>query len=279
MREKKNMKKQTTARQNPTTTTPRAAAATKATKTQPSPLPPIVQVIPFSQKTNSLSPDDISRDHFPEGLLAWGNVNTAIKYGKLFDVVMVVAEEFPLTDNEFMQTVVVPKHIKVFHVPISEVMHGNVVRETNFIHQAVIEITEGHDHGTIQRKNAIIRKGMDETRSDELIYHFLSQRKRVLVVCIAGRNRSTATILRFLMILSLRHPNDNETSIMTNARHPEWNKNDWEQWLGKKRKFEIFPLNDAQLNQLDDILSSLRINAKRDCGCSSGSKKNAVVLN
>lgn len=223
---------------------------------------PIVQVLPFSSRTESLAPGDLTKQNFPDGLLAWGNIHTAIKVGTYFDAVVVTAEEFPLTDAEFMQAVVLPRHVKVFHVPISEIGRGNYVREENFIHQPVIHITV--ENGAIQRKNAIIRTGTTEVKSDELIYYFLNSHKRVLVVCMAGKNRSTATLLRFLMILSLRVPKANENELLASARRPGWCKEDWEKYLARKREFEIFPLNDAQLKHLDETLSSLRSSVKKN---------------
>lgn len=236
------------------------------TMSSPRPIP-IVQVLPFSSRTESLIPSDLTKHNFPDGLLAWGNLNTAIKIGTHFDVVIVTAEEFPLDDTEFMQQVVAPKHVKVFHVPISEIGRGNFVREENYIHQPVIHITA--ENGVIQRKNAIIRTGTVDVKSDELIYFFLNARKRVLVVCMAGKNRSTATLIRFLLLLSLRIPGPKESDLLVAARHPGWCKEDWEKYLARKREFEIFPLNDAQLKHLDETLSSLRSNARKNaCGLS-----------
>ena len=219
--------------------------------------PPLVQVVPFTNRTTSLASEKVST--FKNGLLAWGNVETAIQYGKHFDVVLVTAEEFPFTDREFMQSVVTLKSVRVYHVPISEVSRGSVVREENMIDQPVIQVSMGLEPGTILRTQASVKRGAKETKSDELIYINLLAKKRVLVVCMAGKNRSTATLIRFLMLLSARQPNAKEPEPLVKARHPDWYKEDWENWLRKKRKFEIFPLNNVQLEKLNNTLSSLKL--------------------
>ena len=220
-------------------------------------LPPLVQVLPFSNKTSPLHPKKV--ESFKDGLLAWGNMDTAIEFGHLFHVVIVTAEEFPFTDKKFMQSVVSLRSVKVYHVPISEVNKGSVVREENLIDQPVIQVSMGLEPGTILRTHVILRKGAKETKSDELIYVNLLAKRRVLVVCMAGKNRSTATIIRFLLLQSARQENKKETELLLHARHPTWYKQDWENWLRRKRKFLIFALNDVQLETLDNTLASLKL--------------------
>ena len=220
-------------------------------------LPPLVQVVPFTNKSTAIPAAKVKS--FTTGLLAWGNIDTAIQYGNLFDVVIVTAEEFPFTDDEFMQSVVSVKSVRVYHVPISEVSRGSIVREQNLIDQPVIQVAMGLEPGTILRTPIPLRKGASETKSDELIYTSLLLKRRVLVVCMAGKNRSTATLIRFLLLLSARQPNAKESEPLLKARRPEWFKEDWETWLGKKRKFEIFPLNNVQLETLNNTLASLKV--------------------
>ena len=216
--------------------------------------PPLVQVLPLTNKTESISPSSVNKTKYPDGLLAWGNMDSAITHGHLFNVLIVTAEEFPFTEFPSLAS----KHTTVYHVPISEVSKGGVVQETNHLHQPVMQILPGHDIGTILKRVVVLQRGTRETKSDELIYMSLLQKKRVLVVCMAGRNRSTATIVRFLLIFSARNPSSKESPMLLKSRKPNWKRENWEEYLRKKRNFEIFPLNSIQLAHLDETLRSLK---------------------
>ena len=104
-----------------------------------------------------------------------------------------------------------------------------------------------------------------ECRSDQIIYKALFDKKRILVVCMAGRNRSTATLLRFLMLHSLSHPKPKEPEILLEARthgskklQPSaWSLDEWIKWMEKKREFEIFPINMTQLERTAETMKHL----------------------
>ena len=226
-------------------------------------MPPLVRILPFTKSKKPLKPGDTAL--FSDGLLAWGNMDTARHYGGLFDDLIITAEEFPFHDPVFIRNVlcnpVRQPPVKVYHVPISEELKGNVVREENSISQTVFQIT------CQQTGQALKTLTNPPVRSNQIIMNSLMMRRRVLVVCMAGRNRSTATILRFLVLLSARRDVDTNTAtnMIVDAYHhgkpgsTPWSCEEWEHYLMAKRDYEIFPLNRVQIENLCHTIREINL--------------------
>jgi hypothetical protein len=225
-------------------------------------LVPLVRVLPFSRSKKEMKPSDTAI--YQDGLLAWGNMNTARHHGGLFDDILVTAEEFPFEDSLFVQNVlcntVRQPPVKVYHIPISEEVRNNVVREQNSLAQPV--------HSVVCVNQTPVKSIIQPIiKSNQLILSCLLQRRRVLVVCMAGRNRSTATLLRFLLLLSAQRDVTAKTvtPMLLDAYHhgkpgsEPWSCEEWESYLSSKRDYEIFPLNRVQIDNLCHTIREINL--------------------
>ena len=226
---------------------------------------PIVQVLPLNTRVSFLASSKLeSPDAFPDGILAWGDLQTAQKYSHLFDALIITAEEFNLTNQEFLRRAFAKdSRCKggVYSVPISEEpVRGNedILSYRNMLSQEVYHITRGQRTDKLSSKP--LKTGRDSVRSPRLIYSLLLEKKRVLVVCMAGRNRSTATLLLFLMLMPHIVPTAPETDLLSAVREKvRWSLSDWHSYLFKKRITKVFQLNRIQLESLDASLQLLRM--------------------
>lgn len=226
-------------------------SSTTPPQTEQSPQPykkmaiPIVKVLPFDNKTTEeILPDRIT--YYRKGLLAWGDANTATYYGHLFHVVIVTAEEFDMTEPDFVDNVLRKRKTVVYWVPISEIANGKLTEE-NLINQYARQVRQATTQSIVVKTTKLT--------SSVIIMKALYEKKRVLVVCMAGKNRSTSTLINFLIFnnLSDKYP---DCSILCKARKRNWQYDDWKNYLSSKRQFQIFPINDIQLTLLNQHVQS-----------------------
>jgi hypothetical protein len=212
---------------------------------------PLIQVLPMPSK--HIEPSKVSG--MKSGLLAWGNRSTAIKYGNKFDVLVICADDFDFTHRSFVENVLDKRangsKTKVYFLPVSEVTDGPL-STANYLTQNIHTLE-------LAKNNKIVRRKVSPPKqSNEVIYNSLFKKQKVLVVCLAGKNRSTSTIIRFLMLNSLKKDREDEPTILKKYRKRSWRYNDWVEYFSKLRTFEIFPINDIQLTILDNEIMSLR---------------------
>ena len=223
----------------------------------------IVQVLPFDTKTTTINRSKLQRlSSFKGGLLAWGDMVTAQNNCDVFDAVIVTAEEFDFHNQDFASRAFVTTsrcRDGIYFVPISEIgSYGakDFILNKNKLLQPVMQV--GRLRKTDMMKAALLRPDQQRTgtvSSPQLIFKLLDEGKRVLVVCMAGRNRSTSTLLLFLMLLPFL-PRTKST-ILTTPREKQWTLTKWHSYLQHKRQTKVFQLNNAQLESINTVLELL----------------------
>jgi len=228
---------------------------------------PLIQVLPYSTRVSDIDVQrlDPNSNKYPDGTLAWGNIDSATLHCHHFDALIVTAEEFPFNDEEFISNAFHTRSrckSSVYFVPISEVRasSSDSLRDKNHALQHVLRVQKSKTEPIgLKTTNVMINRRY--AFSNQLIYSLLMEKKTILVVCMAGRNRSTTTILMFLMMLPLMPSSPNETDLLQKTRKcfPKTPAK-WLEYLNSKRTTEIFEINRIQLETLLRTITALTFN-------------------
>lgn len=212
--------------------------------------PPCICVLPMSTKANQCKLQENGISKCKSGLLAWGNQETVYVYGHLFDAVLLCAAEYPVGEKPFYTICSQHKQTKFYHVPISEIPKNNQMAMDNYLSQNVwrVQCSRGVTTQTLVTPHC---------SSDQLIKQFLMQKKKVLVVCMAGINRSSSTLIQFLLLNSF-DPTVKGCSILEKAQRPNYGLDKWEEWLKKRKHLEVYPMNRLQLELLEKTMRTIK---------------------
>jgi hypothetical protein len=239
------------------------AEGAKVEKPKPRIIGPLIHVLPYSKTIVDVTVQNIETNKYPNGLLAWGNIDSATLYSHYFDALIVTAEEFPFNDDKFVENAFHAQSRcrgSVYFVPISEIKSASSdsMRDKNHALQPVLRVQKSATAGLKTMNVTMNRKPVF---SNQLIYNLLQEKKTILVVCMAGRNRSTTTILIFLMMLPLMPAVPDENMLLTKTRKmfPKAPAK-WLDYLNSKRTTKIFEINRIQLETLLRTISALSIN-------------------